>query len=168
MSEARVIVSTRARTNEKSGAVEMARTAEAARELPDVEGYEALAQRHIHLANEIKALKKQQEEIRPQLLDLLVAEGEEDTEGHITALLGEEFEGFVGLMRQRRVSTPIDMEAAERILTNLGLWDRCNPPVPTLDEQEIKACYYEGVLTEALIDEMYPTKVTYALVPKRG
>ncbi len=146
----------------------MARVADAERSLPELDGFTAVAQEHIHLSNEIKKMKKRQEELRPRLLDLLLANGEEDTDGHVTAELGEEFEGYAGIMRQRRVSTPLDEEAAERILTNLGLWERCNPPTPTLDENEIMACYYEDLLTEALIDEMFPQKVSYAVVNKRA
>jgi hypothetical protein len=40
--------------------------------------------------------------------------------------------------------------------------------VPMLDEAEVMACLYEGLLTEEEIDEMFPKKVSYAFLTSKA
>jgi hypothetical protein len=59
------------------------------------------------------------------------------------------------------------MDKAETILTSKGIKDRCIKLVPTINEDEIMAAYYEGLITEQEVDEMFPAKITYALLLKK-
>ena len=56
------------------------------------------------------------------------------------------------------------MDVAEKILAEKGLTERCVKLVPTLDEAEIMASFYRDELTEADIDAMFPSKVSYAFI----
>ena len=144
------------------------RRVESARKLP-ADSFEGQAKEYIHVKREVDQRSKRLAELRDSLLAVLVERGEEDSEGHLVVPLADEFEGYVGLARQRRVATPkVDTEVAERILTEAGLWDRCAPPTPVINTDEIYACLYEGLLTEEQVFEMFPEKITYALVMKRG
>jgi hypothetical protein len=40
--------------------------------------------------------------------------------------------------------------------------------VPMLDESEVMACLYEGLLTEEEIDSMFPKSVSYAFIPSKS
>ena len=72
------------------------------------------------------------------------------------------------MQRQRRVSQSLDMDTAILTLTKRGLADRCIRSVPTVDEDEIMSCLYEGKLTEEEVDAMFPKKITWAFIPSKG
>jgi len=74
--------------------------------------------------------------------------------------------GISRLMQQRRVSKTLDMQVAEELLREKGIYDKCVTMVPILDESEIMAAYYNEELTEEDIDKMFPSKVSWALVIK--
>lgn len=108
-------------------------------------------------------------ELRPQLADFF-AHVEPDADGHRWADLPEEVEGVARIQYQRRVSNKPDPEAVERILSQHGLLDRCTKVehVVKVDEEEVMAAMYEGLLSEEEVSQMYPQTVTHAVVCKRG
>jgi len=59
------------------------------------------------------------------------------------------------------------MDAAVAILATKGLADRCIKTLPTVDEDEVMACLYDGLLTEGDVDKMFPKTVTYAFYTKK-
>lgn len=110
---------------------------------------------------------KQASEIKDLLAQVIDAEGEVDDKGHFWLELPREVEGYVSLCRQRAVSQKLDAEVAENLLTEKNLKDRCFKMVPVLDEDEVMACLYEGLLTEEDVDAMFPKTVTYRFVPSK-
>lgn len=130
-------------------------------EEPHVQDFKA----YIHLKKQIDDLSDLQSEIKKKLIAFVETNGETDDKGHVWFDLPEEFEGYKGMQRQRRVSQKLDMDAAQEILDKLGLSDRCVKMVPSLDEDEVMACLYEGLLTEDEIDQMFPKTITWAFVP---
>lgn len=140
------------------------RKVESPRTLPDLSGPEALLREYIVLKRDEAALKKRIDDVRSKVVPLIEDAGEVDDKGHQSLALNEEWEGYLGVRRQRTVRTGKDMDAAERILKEKGLWERCAPPVPTLSDDEIYGALYEELLTEEDIDAIYPQKVTYAVV----
>lgn len=147
----------------------MARAAEPTREVPNVEDdFEVQAREYIYLKKEMAELAAREKKIKAALMARLEAEGEEDAEGHLILDLDQGFEGVVGLVRQRRVSaSQVDALVAEELLKERGLWERCAPPVPVIQEDEVYAALYEGLLSEEDVFQMYPEKITYALVMKK-
>jgi hypothetical protein len=119
----------------------------------------------ISLKKQIDDLTKVQSEYKERLISFVESNGDTDDKGHIWYDLPEEFEGYKGMQRQRRVSQKLDIDAAQDILNDLGLSDRCIKMVPSLDEDEVMACLYEGLLTEEQIDKMFPKTITWAFVP---
>ena len=116
----------------------------------------------------IESLTKEQNELKAELNEYVETNGQEDDRGHVYVELPEEVDGYVGMQRQRRVSVSVDMDAAILLLTKKGLADRCIKPVPTVDEDEVMACLYEGKLSEEEIDHMFPKKITWAFMPMKG
>lgn len=119
----------------------------------------------VKLKHQIDDLTKMQSEIKTRLTEVLEKYGEVDDKGHIWYDLPDAVDGYKGMQRQRRVSQKLDMDAAQDILDNLGLSDRCVKMVPSLDEDEVMACLYEGLLTEDQVDAMFPKTITWAFIP---
>lgn len=113
-------------------------------------------------------IKAREQELKRRLSSIVEDHGEEDEKGHLWLTLPESAGGYVSLQRQRRVSTSLDEEKTERILAGAGLTERCYRMEPVLDQDEVMAALYEGLLTEAQVDEMFPQRITYAFVPVKG
>jgi hypothetical protein len=110
------------------------------------------------------AAKKEMDKYRSRLLTALDAEGTEDENGHRFLYLEDAVGPFAGIQRQRRVSDTLDEERALAILEERGLLDTCTKMVPQIDQDAVFAALYDHELTEADIEEMFPPKITYALV----
>ena len=118
---------------------------------------------YLALKDEATLLTKRTNQIKEELL-LVVEAVEFDDRGHKKVVIEDEYNGEVTLTKQRRVSKALDMDVAEDILISKGIKDKCIKMVPTLDESSIMSAFYEGLLTEADIDAMFPSKVTYAFL----
>lgn len=119
----------------------------------------------IKLKKQIEDLTKMQNEIKTRLVETVEQHGDVDDKGHLWFDLPEEIEGYKGMQRQRRVSQKLDMDAATELLEKANLSDRCVKMVPSLDEDEVMACLYEGLLTEEDVDTMFPKTITWAFIP---
>jgi len=115
----------------------------------------------------IDDLTKSQNDLKSELNEYVEEHGEEDDKGHLWVTLPEEVDGYVGMQRQRRVSQSLDMDTAIVLLTKKGLAQQCIKSIPTIDEDEVMACLYDGKLTEAEVDAMYPKKITWAFIPSK-
>jgi hypothetical protein len=121
----------------------------------------------LRVKNTADMLKKEADQIRDRLAEIVMSTGEADENGSVWLDLPDEIEGIVALKRERRVSQSLDADEAERILESKGLAARCYKTIPVLDEDEVMAALYEGLLTEADIDTMFPKKVSWAFVPSK-
>lgn len=94
-------------------------------------------------------------------------EVEPDASGHKIFEFTDPNMGDVKLTKQRKVTKSLDMQIAEDVLSSKGIKDACIKMVPVLDEAAIMSAFYEGYLTEAEIDAMFPAKETYAFILNR-
>lgn len=122
---------------------------------------------YIALKEQIDMLVKRQSEIKTRLITTVDEFGEVDGKGHIVFDIDEPETGTSRLMKQRKVSKPLDEEAAYALLEEKGIKDQCVVMVPQLDQDEIMASLYKGILTEADIDVMFPPKISYAFIVTR-
>lgn len=113
-------------------------------------------------------IKAREGEIKRRLSTIVEEHGEADEKGHLWLQLPESTGGYISLQRQRRVSRALDEGKAERILAAAGITEQCYRLEPVLDQDAVMAALYEGTLTEAQIDEMWPQKISYAFVPVKG
>jgi hypothetical protein len=123
---------------------------------------------YVSIKGRIDDLTKEQSVLKSELSDIVDEQGIPDEKGHIWLELPEEVDGFKSLQRQRRVTQRLDEDVAETLLKEKGLSDRCWKMVPMLDESEVMACLYEGLLTEEEIDSMFPKSVSYAFIPSKS
>ena len=132
----------------------------------DIEEVKDLVRQNSVLKARLDELGGLQTQIKKDLTEAINELGVEDDRGHIVIDLNDDVSGIARVMRQRRVSKVLDIEVAEKLLTDRGVHEDCIRMVPTLDEDAIMAAYYAGSITEADIDKMFPAKITWALVMK--
>jgi hypothetical protein len=121
------------------------------------------ARQFLAIKSEIGALTDRQSELKKRMtqdIDSL----EPDDKGHKVIEFEDTSLGNIKITKQRRVSKTLDMEVADKILTDKGIKNTCIKMIPTLDEAAIMAAFYEGYLTEEDIDAMFPAKETFAFI----
>ena len=139
------------------------RRAEDSRKIKSPNDPAVVIQEFIALKNDEKALKKRLEESRKKVLPLLES-ADVDSDGHREVELEEQWEGIRGVRYQRSVSTGLDEDVAEEILKAKGLWEKCAPPTPKIDNDAVYAALYNEELTEAEVDRIYPQKERFSVV----
>jgi hypothetical protein len=117
---------------------------------------------YITIKRRIDDMSKDVGKLKSELSDIVDTDGEPDEKGHLIYELPENVAGVTALKRQRRVSQSLNQAVAEEILNKKDIYARCFKMVPVLDESEVMACLYDGLLTEEEIDEMFPKSVSYA------
>ena len=118
---------------------------------------------YLSLKDEAELLTNRTLVLKDQLL-AAVEQEESDEKGHKKLVIDDKIKGEVTLTKQRKVSKTLDMDIAEDILTKKKIKDQCIKMVPVIDEAEIMAAFYEGHLTEADIDAMFPSKESFAFL----
>jgi bacterioferritin (cytochrome b1) len=116
------------------------------------------------LKKSIEHYEARQKELKASLFAKIEADGFEDDKGNLWLELPEPVEGYVSLQKQKRVTRKIDEMLAEDLIEKKGLADRLYKTVRVVDEDELMAALYEGLLTEEEVDEMFPAKIVWALM----
>ena len=127
-----------------------------------------LVRQNVTLKDRIDSTVAIQNDVKEKLRNGLKELGEVDDRGHIVVELNDDVTGIKRVLNQRKVSKSLDMDIAEDILKEKGLHESCVTMIPVLDEEAIMAAYYEGLITEEDIDNMFPAKVTWALVMSKS
>jgi hypothetical protein len=133
----------------------------------------SVLRQHLTLRVQREALEEREEELKKQLKAHVEAAGYEDDKGHGWLDLDEPVtvEGYgtvPKLKRERRVAQSVDEDTAERILKAKGIYDDCTATVVVLDEAEIRKAHFKGLLSDADIDAIFPSKITYAFLPQKA
>ena len=135
---------------------------------PPVSSVLSKVQQFITIKRQVDDLTKEQTQLKTFLSNLVDEEGEADDKGNLWYPLEQEVDGYRSLQRQRKVSQSLDPAEATRILAAKGLADRCYSMQPVLNEDQVMACLYEGLLTEEDIDTMFPKKIIWAFIPSKS
>lgn len=145
----------------------MAKVAKSSRIPSPMDSVEAQVREYNYLRTEIDDLSKRQKEIREDLMVLIENTGFADDDGHWWVELDSDIDGIVALQRQRRVKRSLDMETAEEILKERGLWEDCTEVVRVVDEDKVMQALFDESLSEDDVDRIYPMQVNWALVLKK-
>lgn len=124
----------------------------------------ARAKKYSFLKSQLDYLEKEQKALRTDLFETIDVDGEEDSKGNIVLELPEEVDGFVSIMKQRRVSRKVNELKAEEIIEAKGLVDKLYKTIRVIDEDALMAALYNDELTEEEIEEIYPQSIVWALV----
>jgi hypothetical protein len=122
------------------------------------------AKKYSFLKSQLDYLEKEQKALRVDLFETIDTDGEEDSKGNIVLELPEEVDGYVSIMKQRRVSRKVNELKAEEIIEAKGLEDKLYKTIRVIDEDALMAALYNDELTEEEIEEIYPQSVVWALV----
>jgi hypothetical protein len=123
---------------------------------------------YLSLKGEVELLTNRIQTIKTRLTEHVEQTGETTEKGHLTLTVDDPIKGKITLTKQRKVSNPLDITAAEILLEERGIKESCIKMVPTLDDAAIMAAYYKGQISEEDIDKMFPEKVTYAFIVKEA
>lgn len=100
--------------------------------------------------------------LKGQLKSYVESHGETDDKGSLWVDFDEPIEGITRMKMERRVIKSLDVERAEALLREIGLWDECTTTITVLDEDLLLAAAFEGKVPEAAMTEMYVTRENYA------
>ena len=129
----------------------------------NIEALRSEARQYAVIKDHISELTGRQAQLKTNMMSQL-EELEPDDTGHRVVQFDDDVLGSVRITKQRRVSKSLNTDIAEDILTAKGLRNTCIKMVPILDEEAILSAFYEGRLTEADIDAMFPAKTSYAFL----
>lgn len=134
------------------------------REIYDPNDPQAQIREYIKLSATLDALEKRRKELRDTLIEIIDTDGYEDEKGNIQYELDAPIDGVLRLEKQGRRSRKLDETVAERIIEERNLADEVYEMVRVINEDALMAAFYEDKITEAELDEMFPIKVTWALM----
>ena len=130
--------------------------------------FDEAARRFLNFRRQRDEMGKLMDKEKPVLNETLDTYGERDANGHATIELDPPVHGIDALTRQRKVTHLQDDAKAEAIARAMGLFDRLFKPVMVLDEDAVMVAREEGLLTDQQVEQMFPQKVTHALMPRKA
>jgi len=123
---------------------------------------------YLSLKGEVELLTNRVNTLKTRLTEHVESNGETTEKGHLTLTVEDPIKGEITLTKQRKVFKNLDITVAEKLLEERGIKEQCIRMIPTLDDSAIMAAFYEGKLSEADIDSMFPEKITYAFLVKEA
>jgi hypothetical protein len=123
---------------------------------------------YVALKKTMEGLDARHKELRDKLFERITLTGEEDDKGNIQLELDVEIDGVRRIEKQRRVTRKIDEDKAAEIIEALGLKEELYVMQPVLQEDLLMAAHWDGKISEEQIDEMFPSKVVWALMTKKN
>lgn len=123
---------------------------------------------YLQVKKTAEEMEARQKELRDELISSIDELGYEDGDGNYQLELDNEIFGIVRLEKQRRVKRTLDEDKAEAIIEANELGDEVYKMVRTIDEDALMAAHYEGKISEYELDEMFPAKITWALMTKKS
>jgi hypothetical protein len=121
-------------------------------------------QQYVTLKDEAESINDRVTTIKKRLISYAEDLGTPNEKGSLVLPVGDERTGTTAVVKQRRVSKQFDEDTANKILADRGLAEACLKTITVLDEDAVMGAYYEGKLTDSDIEQMFPEKVTWALV----
>jgi hypothetical protein len=133
----------------------------------DLEPVRREVQQYVSLKDEIASMDTRLGVIKKRLTTYVDELGEANEKGSIVLPINDEMSGTTAVVKQRRVSKMFDESTANALLNEKGLFEECTKTIVTLDQDAVMAAYYDGKLTDADIEKMFPEKVVWALVMEK-
>ena len=121
-------------------------------------------QQYVTLKDEADAIGERVTTIKKRLTAYIEDLGEPNEKGSIVLPIEDERTNTRAIVKQRRVSKQFDEDTANDLLKEKGLFDTCTTTITVLDQDALMGAYYEGKLTDADIEKMFPEKISWALV----
>jgi hypothetical protein len=120
-------------------------------------------QEYVKLKESISFMETRQKELREKIFGKLDSEGSEDTAGSLSIYLDTPIGDYQRVQKTRRAKRALNEETADRIIEATGIGEEVYEMKRVINEGALMAAYYEEKITEEQLDEMFPTKVIWAL-----
>lgn len=140
---------------------------------PDTVSGTALAEKlrlWVYLKAQVDRTTAQLNQLRDEISEDVERAGQADESGHIRLAIGRPFEyagrRYEGVKRERRVTRTLSEQRAGDLADAKDLRGRLFPLRPVFDPDELYVLYQQGLVTEAEIDSLYDTKVSWAFKPE--
>jgi hypothetical protein len=128
---------------------------------------ESQVREYVKVKATLEQMETRSRELREALFAKIDAEGYEDDKGNITLELDSAVEEVTRIEKQRRVTRKLDESIAEELIKERGIEDAVYKTIRVIDEDALMAQMYEGHISEEDIDQMFPSKVVWALMTKK-
>jgi hypothetical protein len=128
---------------------------------------ESQVREYVKVKATLEQMEARSRELREALFAKIDAEGYEDDKGNITLELDSAIEEVTRIEKQRRVTRKLDESIAEELIKERGIEDAVYKTIRVIDEDALMAQMYEGHISEEDIDQMFPSKVVWALMTKK-
>jgi hypothetical protein len=135
---------------------------------PSLEPIRKEVQQYVFLKDEVTAMENRVGVLRKRILSAVEDLGEANDKGSIVLPINDEVSNTASVIKQRRVSKVFDEDKATSLLAEKGLADSCTKTITVLDQDAVMAAYYDGKLTDADIETMFPEKVSWALILEKN
>lgn len=123
---------------------------------------------YIGLKSQVDQFSKRTDELKKMLSAIVETDGYTDDKGSEYVDFKEPIDGFVGLKRERRVYQSLDEDKALNVLAKKKLTSLCTRTITVVDEDAVRAAFFDGKLTQDDIDAMFTTRINYAFVPRKS
>lgn len=133
----------------------------------DPESLTAQVREYLKVKSSLELLEARQKELREKLFSQIDTDGYEDDKGNVQLELDEPVGDVIRLEKQRRTTRKIDELKADEIIAEKQLEDTVYKTIRVVDEDALMAAHWDGKISEAELEEMFPAKVTWALMTKK-
>lgn len=129
----------------------------------DPEDLQSQVREYVKLKESIAFMETRQKELREKIFNNIETQGSEDTAGSLSVYLDEPIGDYQRVQKTRRAKRALNEETADRIIEETGIGLDVYEMKRVINEGALMAAYYEEKITEEQLDEMFPTKVIWAL-----
>lgn len=129
----------------------------------DPNDFNSQVREYVMLKSSMTAMESRAKELREKIFEAIDAEGTEETSGSVSLYLDSPIGDVQRVQKTRRAKRALNEEIAERIIEETGIGDAVYEMKRIINEGELMAAFYNERITEDQLDEMFPTKVVWAL-----
>jgi hypothetical protein len=129
----------------------------------DPNDLQSQVQEYVKLKESVAHMEARQKELREKIFAHIETEGNEDTSGSMSLYLDRPIGEVQRVQKTRRGKRTLNEELADQIIEQTGIGQEVYEFKRVINEGALMAAYYEERITEEQLDEMFPTKVIWAL-----
>ena len=129
----------------------------------DPNDFNSQVREYVMLKSSMTTMEARAKELREKIFEAIDAEGTEETSGSVSLYLDTPIGDVQRVQKTRRAKRTLNEEIADRIIEETGIGLDVYEMKRVINEGELMAAFYNERITEDQLDEMFPTKVVWAL-----
>jgi hypothetical protein len=129
----------------------------------DTNDFQSQVAEYVKLKESMSFMEARQKELREKIFAAIDTDGTEETSGSVSLYLDTPIGDVQRVQKSRRATRKLNEELAEAIIESAGISDDVYEMKRIINEGALMAAFYDEKITEEQLDEMFPTKVVWAL-----